>query len=106
MDQLLLPPEVDAEEAAPGGAAGAPAFAPGSLLLDVLRRSVPSLTDAVRAALLRAFEQESAEQFAVPPLPDRAVDALPPRVGRELLCWSRRCEQVCSHAASRARCTL
>jgi len=93
MEQLSLPPELDAEEPS-AAAASAPSYAPGSLLLEVLRRSVPSLTEAVRAALLRAFEQESAEQFTVPPLPDRAVDSLPPRLGRELLCWARRCEQV------------
>ena len=75
------------------GASNIPAYAPGSLLLDVLRCTVPALEDACRSVLAQAFDPRTGALCAVPVLPDKVVEALPPRVGREVLNWARRCEQ-------------
>jgi hypothetical protein len=89
-----LPVELDAEEAAAvvGGASNAAAYAPGSLLLEVLRTTVPRLSATVHLVLEKQFRPQTGELCAMPCLSDRVVDALPPRVGREVLNWARRCE--------------
>ena len=69
------------------GAAEEP-YARGALRLAVARRAVPALGDAVRDALSAAFS--SLEEHVLPC--NDAADLLPSRVGRELLCWGRRCE--------------
>ena len=94
LPELPLPVELDAEEAAAVlGATNAPAYAPGSLLLEVLRSTVPALEATLQTVLDKEFNPRTGELSAIPALPNRVVEALPPRVGREVLNWARRCEQ-------------
>jgi len=79
------------EEEAPPAADDAPRFEPGQLWLAVLQASVPALCAAVEAQVAAAFHPSRLADCRLPPTPDRTRDALPARVGRELLNWGRRC---------------
>ena len=80
-------------------------FAPGSLRLAVLQQTVPNQNEVVTAALEREFNADTAVECVLP-VNERAVDALPPRVGRELLLWGRRCEQARAVNQSMLYCAL
>jgi hypothetical protein len=66
-------------------------YARGSVRREVLRAAVPCLARVVHETLARQFAQQLQEYTLC--ANDRAADAVPKRVGAELLNWGRRCDQ-------------
>jgi hypothetical protein len=63
----------------------------GSVRLEVLRAAVPCLKAATEAALSRQFAQ--LQEYTLQ-ANERALESVPRRLGAELLCWGRRCDQT------------
>jgi hypothetical protein len=63
----------------------------GSVRLEVLRATVPLQRAAVDAVLASQFGPRALTEYTLC-ASDRAAEAVPKRVGAELLCWGRRCD--------------
>jgi hypothetical protein len=63
----------------------------GSVRLEVLRAAVPLQRAAVDAVLASHFGPRALAEYTLC-ASDRAAEAVPTRVGAELLCWGRRCD--------------